>query len=160
MNKVRLDKWLWAARFFKTRAKAKEAIHNGRIYLDGSRPKPAREIQTGVELRIRRGFHEQTVIVQALSEHRGSATLAGALYQETPESIEKSAAEKSRRQAFNAAFNTSSQTKPGSQQRGRPTKKARRDMDRFTTDWQGSQREGETPEGDTSAREDDSGDTI
>ena len=83
MSGVRLDKWLWAARFFKTRAKAKDAIDGGKVHLDGHRCKPSKEVVTGDMLNITQGFDEKIIIVQQVSEKRGSATLAQKLYLET-----------------------------------------------------------------------------
>ncbi|WP_369600784.1 ribosome-associated heat shock protein Hsp15 [Hahella sp. SMD15-11] len=90
-ERVRLDKWLWAARFFKTRTLAKEAIEGGKVHCNGQRAKPGRSIEPGTELTIRRGWEEWTVIVLALSEKRLSAPLAQALYEETEASKEKRA---------------------------------------------------------------------
>ncbi len=88
--KVRLDKWLWAARFFKTRALAKQAIEAGKISLVDQRDKlkPAKEIQVGTLLEIRQGWDEKTVLVRALDDTRRSATLAQTLYEETQQSID------------------------------------------------------------------------
>ncbi|RMF16565.1 MAG: RNA-binding protein [Gammaproteobacteria bacterium] len=97
-EKVRLDKWLWAARFFKTRSLAKEAIEGGKVHCDGHRVKPGRTITPGVELTIRRGWEEITVVVDALSEKRLSAPLAQALYTETEASREKRAQRELERQ--------------------------------------------------------------
>ncbi len=72
-GKVRLDKWLWAARFFKTRSIAKQAIEGGKVHCNGSRSKSSREIEVGYELQIRQGWDELTVVVKALSDKRGSA---------------------------------------------------------------------------------------
>jgi len=88
-NKVRLDKWLWAARFFKTRAKAKEAIDGGKVHIDGVRGKAAKELQVGIEIRLRQGWDEKTVIVKGLSDQRRNASIAETLYEETQESIEQ-----------------------------------------------------------------------
>src|SRR5688572_31043484 len=82
-DKVRLDKWLWAARFFKTRALAAEAVEGGKVQLNGDRPKRGRTLQVGDELRIRLGPYEHVVTVRALSDRRGPATQAAGLYQET-----------------------------------------------------------------------------
>ena len=71
-NKVRLDKWLWAARFYKTRAKAKEAIDGGKVHIDGTKGKASKELQVGIEIRLRQGWDEKTVIVRALSDQRAS----------------------------------------------------------------------------------------
>ncbi|HKI73214.1 MAG TPA: S4 domain-containing protein [Pseudomonadales bacterium] len=89
MDKLRLDKWLWAARFFKTRAKAKEAIEGGKVHVRGTRGKPAQELVIGDELRVRQGYDEKTVIVKALSDQRRGAPEAQQLYDETPDSIER-----------------------------------------------------------------------
>lgn len=85
--RVRADKWLWAARFFKTRALATEAIQGGKVHVNGARVKPARPLQVGDTLEIQRGNEQHVVIVQGLSEKRGSAGVAQALYRETDESI-------------------------------------------------------------------------
>jgi ribosome-associated heat shock protein Hsp15 len=89
MLKVRLDKWLWAARFFKTRAQAKKAIVSGKILVDGLRIKPAREITKGVTLRIRKDNQVWEVRVDDLSSQRGSAPVAQDLYTETADSVEQ-----------------------------------------------------------------------
>ena len=86
MDKVRIDKWLWAARFFKTRALAKTAIENGRVLIEESKPlktKPSRMLERGVTLKIRQGFDEKTVVVEALSDQRRGASEAQLLYRET-----------------------------------------------------------------------------
>jgi len=120
--KVRLDKWLWAARFFKTRALSKEAIEGGKVHYNGQRSKPGRNVEVGGTLTIRQGWVEKTVIVTGLSDKRLSAPLAQALYDETPESIEKrEAAAAQRKQAMAAqpmAFK-------------RPNKRDRRRIHRF-----------------------------
>ena len=102
--RVRLDKWLWAARFFKTRAKAKAAIDGGKVECDGVRAKPAKEIAVGAELRIRQGFDVRTVHVRGLSEQRRGAPEAQALYEETAESLEAREREAERRRAQRAAL--------------------------------------------------------
>lgn len=100
---VRLDKWLWAARFFRTRAKAKEAITGGKVHIDGQRAKPARDVAIGTILRIRRGDIEQTVEVVALSAQRRGAPEAQELYRETADSITaREAAAERRRMARDA----------------------------------------------------------
>lgn len=86
-DKVRIDKWLWAARFFKTRTLAKNAIEGGKVQLAGQRVKVSREIVSGDVLRIRQGWDERDVIVKAVSERRRGAPSAQTLYDETPESI-------------------------------------------------------------------------
>ena len=85
----RLDKWLWAARFFKTRTLATEAVQGGRVHVDGVRAKPARPVRVGEVVEITAGGTAWTVVVRALADKRGSATQAAALYEETPESVER-----------------------------------------------------------------------
>lgn len=87
--KVRLDRWLWAARFYKTRSAAKVAIEGGRVHCGGQRAKPSKEVDVGTELVISRGMVEHTVVVTGISQRRGSATEAERLYRETPDSIER-----------------------------------------------------------------------
>jgi ribosome-associated heat shock protein Hsp15 len=123
--KVRIDKWLWAARFFKTRSLAKTAIEGGKVHCNGERCKSSREIAVGVQLQIRLGLDERTVIVRGLSEHRGGAPQAALLYEETAESIavrERLAAE---RKAQHLA---------SGQESSRPTKQDRRRIHRFKQD--------------------------
>ena len=86
--RVRLDKWLWAARFYKTRSRAKAAIDGGKVHLNDARVKTAKEVAPGDTLTITRGDSTQTVVVTALGERRGSATIAATLYTETTESID------------------------------------------------------------------------
>ena len=88
-EKIRLDKWLWAARFYKTRALAKAAIESGKVHHRGERCKPGKEPRVGDELQIRIGFDEKTVVVQALSSVRRGAPEAQALYAETEASVAK-----------------------------------------------------------------------
>lgn len=121
MDKVRLDKWLWAARFFRTRAKAKDAIDGGKVHVAGARGKPSRELQIGEELKIRQGWDEKVVIVKALSEKRGGAPEAALLYEETKESLERRTEEAEKRKLAGRQF--------GSE--GRPTKKDRRQIHEF-----------------------------
>jgi ribosome-associated heat shock protein Hsp15 len=122
-QKVRIDKWLWAARFYKTRSLASEAIKGGKVSVNGHRAKPSREVEIEDVLTLRQGFDEKTVVVQALSEKRGPATVAQQLYQETEESIEKREKEKELRQL-------SAAQRPHGQ--GRPSKRQRRQIHRFT----------------------------
>ena len=122
-KKVRLDKWLWAARFFKTRGLACEAIKGGKIELNGSRAKPSREVRVGDELQVRQGFDEKTVIVRDLSDRRGPAPVAQQLYEETAESIAAREKAAEQRRLANA------HREPG---QGRPTKRARRLIHGFT----------------------------
>ena len=121
MTGVRLDKWLWAARFYKTRAKAKDAIDGGKVHLDGHRCKPSKEVVVGDMLNITQGYDEKIVIVQQVSEKRGSATIAQRLYEETPESEEKRALLAQQRKAAGAHIRSE----------GRPTKKNRRLIHQF-----------------------------
>lgn len=120
--KVRIDKWLWAARFFKTRSLAKEAIEGGKVHYNRQRCKPGKTVDIGAELVIRQGWVEKVVIVSGLSEKRLSAPLAQALYDETPESIEKREREVAERKQANA-----SQPMPFK----RPNKRDRRRIHRF-----------------------------
>jgi ribosome-associated heat shock protein Hsp15 len=87
MDKVRLDKWLWAARFFKTRSLSAEAISGGKVHLNDHRVKPARAVSVGDSLTIHRGYDEYVVTILGLAEKRGSAKVAQTLYEETDESI-------------------------------------------------------------------------
>jgi len=100
---VRLDRWLWAARFFKTRSAAKHAVESGRVHCGGQRAKPSKEVGPGTELVINRGSVEQTVVVTAVAQRRGSAAEAEPLYRETLESIERRAAAADRRRLTGAS---------------------------------------------------------
>ena len=94
---MRLDKWLWSARFYKTRSAATDAVLGGRVHVNGERVKPAKEIREGDELELSIGVSRRVVEVLALSDKRGTATVAATLYRETPESIaarERAAAER------------------------------------------------------------------
>ncbi|KPJ93464.1 MAG: hypothetical protein AMS18_05695 [Gemmatimonas sp. SG8_17] len=119
---VRLDRWLWAARFFKTRSLAVEAISGGKVQLNGHRAKRAKLVYEGDEIRIRRGPFEHLVIVRGISERRGPAKEAQLLYQETPPSVQ-------RRESLAAQIKAV--PTPNFKGKGRPTKKERRDIDRF-----------------------------
>lgn len=88
-QRVRLDKWLWAARFYKTRSLAKTAVEGGKVHLNAARVKAAKDVAVGDTLVITRGETVQTVVVEALAERRGSATVAATLYAETEESVEQ-----------------------------------------------------------------------
>ena len=89
MERVRIDKWLWAARFFKTRGAATEAVLAGHVHVGGERVKPAKEVRVGDTLEIRREEVRWTVVVSTLADRRGPAKLAATLYEETPESREE-----------------------------------------------------------------------
>jgi ribosome-associated heat shock protein Hsp15 len=86
MDQVRLDKWLWAARFFKTRSAATEAVLGGRVHLNDARVKPSKEIRAGDTVEVRIGQLQWTVVVRGISDKRGPASVATTLYDETPES--------------------------------------------------------------------------
>jgi ribosome-associated heat shock protein Hsp15 len=119
---LRVDKWLWAARFFKTRSLAAEAVEGGKVHLNGARTKPAHIIRAGDELTIRRGPYETVVIVRALSEQRGPAAAAQALYEENE-------ASKAAREALAAQLRL--ERGAAFQSEGRPSKKERRDIQNF-----------------------------
>jgi ribosome-associated heat shock protein Hsp15 len=119
--KVRLDKWLWAARFFRTRALAATAIETGKVELNGERAKRAKQLQIGDSLRIRLGPYQHLVTVRAVSEHRGPAPIAAKLYEETEEG-------RKARETMQLQMKVA-RSVPGSD-RGRPTKKDRRDLER------------------------------
>ena len=121
-DKVRIDKWLWAARFFKTRALAAEAVAGGRVHVNGDRVKPSRLLNIGDQLEIVRGEEQFTVQVRDLSQRRSSASAAQLLYQETEASLE-------RRQADSAQRRLLRQLAPHPDKR--PDKKARRDLMNF-----------------------------
>jgi ribosome-associated heat shock protein Hsp15 len=120
MDGVRLDKWLWAARFYKTRALATEAVLGGHVQLNGLRAKPARSVRVGDELEVRKGTVRYAVTVRALADRRGPASVAATLYEESPES--RAAREQ---QALERRFTRP----PGSELGSRPTKQDRRRLD-------------------------------
>jgi ribosome-associated heat shock protein Hsp15 len=103
MEAVRLDKWLWAARFYKTRSIAKTAIEAGHVRVEGDRSKVSKDVRVGMALRVRQGNEERDVIVEALSDQRRGAPEAQLLYRETPESIERRATERLERRSEFAA---------------------------------------------------------
>ena len=121
-GRVRLDKWLWAARFYKTRGLASEAIAGGKVQLNGDRAKRARPVQPGDEIRIRQGPYEHQVVVRALSARRGPASAAAELYEETPASRAAREAMALQLKSLHAAFVPD---------KGRPTKKDRRELGRL-----------------------------
>lgn len=114
---VRIDKWLWAARFFKTRSLATDAVDSGKIRLNGDRIKPARGVKPGDRVDIDNGATEWEVVVRELSDVRRAASLAQALYLETEESVQRRAAAAEDRRYFR---------EPGADLKGRPTKRDRR----------------------------------
>jgi ribosome-associated heat shock protein Hsp15 len=116
MDRLRVDKWLWAARFFKTRSIAKTAIEGGKVHLDGQRVKVSREIAVGETLVIKQGWYEKEVVVLGLSAQRGPAPVARELYEETAGSIEKREREAQARKAAGGAVARPTQ-KPGKHQR-------------------------------------------
>jgi len=122
---VRLDKWLWAARFFKSRSLAVEAVTSGKVDVNGGRVKPAHEVKPGDAVRVRLGPYDHVLTVRATSDRRGPAAQAALLYEETAES--RAAREKLRWQLKHAA----PVMEPGT---GRPTKKDRRKLGRLK-DW-------------------------
>ena len=114
--RVRLDRWLWAARFYKTRSLAKTAVDGGKVHLNGTRTKPAKEVGPGDRLTITRGEVEQTVTVMNVAERRGSATIAARLYEETPESVDTRERLRSERR-MRAAGLTVPKSRPNKKQR-------------------------------------------
>lgn len=121
-DKVRLDKWLWAARFFKTRSLAKQAIEGGKVHYNGARSKVSKDVETGARLTIRSGWDEKEVEIIALSDQRRGAAEAQLLYRETDNSIEKRALAAEHRKAFRGL---------GMAPQERPNKKQRRQIHRF-----------------------------
>jgi len=124
-TKIRLDKWLWAARFFKTRALATEAIKGGKVHINESRIKPSHWVKLGEKVRIRKEQHEQTVQIEALSDKRGPAPIAQTLYKETEESIKNRELLSSKRREFYLSNPTPVK---------RPNKKQRRNIIKFKQD--------------------------
>jgi ribosome-associated heat shock protein Hsp15 len=120
---IRIDKWLWAARFFKTRSLAAEAVIGGKIEVNGARAKPSRIVRLGDKLNIRRGVYEWTVVVKRLTKLRGPAAEAQVLYEETEESIRQRDATSAHLRFVRA---------PEFDSPGRPSKKERRALLRFT----------------------------
>ena len=117
---MRVDKWLWAARFFKTRGAASEAVHGGRVHVNGVRIKPSREVRAGDRLEVTVGDVRREVVVRAVADKRGPATVAATLYEETPESVarrEQHAAARRLARPLGADLGT------------RPTKRDRRRLD-------------------------------
>lgn len=121
-SSVRLDKWLWAARFYKTRALARQMVQSGKVHYDGQRSKPSKIVQVGAVITLRQGFDTKEVEVLELSEQRRGASEAQLLYQETQESVEKHEQNAEARK-LNALYNPHPD--------GRPDKKQRRQLIRM-----------------------------
>lgn len=126
--RVRADKWLWSARFFKTRTLAKQAIESGKVHMNGQKIKVSKELQVGDTLSIRQGhatrLEEKVIIIKALSDQRANATTAQTLYEETPESV-------ATREFFAEQRKLQNLARPDT----KPTKKARRDLQKLKQDW-------------------------
>ena len=125
-SRCRLDKWLWAARFFKTRSLAADAIDSGKVHVDGERVKVAKEVRLGAVVHIRRKEMEMEVVVRGLSTQRKGAPEAALLYEETPESA-------ARRQE--AAVTREAEHARRERGAGRPTKRQLRDIRKFTSEY-------------------------
>jgi ribosome-associated heat shock protein Hsp15 len=127
MDKLRIDKWLWAARFYKTRTLAVEQIVNGRVEVNGQEAKPAREVKIGDSVLLRQGQVIRSVVVKAISCTRGPASVAQQLYDETAESIKaRQQAAEQRHYAPEPALSIA---------QGRPTKRGRRELDDVRRGW-------------------------
>ncbi len=128
LTKIRIDKWLWSARFFRTRSLAKKAIEGGKVHMGGQRVKTSKEISVGDVITIRQGsatsISEKIVKVLGLSEQRGNATIAQALYQETEESI-------TRREFYHQQRKLANLARPDT----KPNKKQRRELQRLKSDY-------------------------
>lgn len=126
--KVRADKWLWAARFFRTRTLAKEAIDGGKVHMNGQKIKTSKELQVGDTLTIRQGHasiaEQKTIIIKALSDTRSNATIAQTLYEETQESV-------ATREFFAEQRKLQNLARPAT----KPDKKQRRDIEKFKNGW-------------------------
>lgn len=116
MEKLRIDKWLWAARFFKTRALASKAVDGGHVHVNGQRVKASRPVQVGDELAIKRSQTQSVVVIKELNEIRGPAKQAQQLYEETEESIQKRELQSQQRKLLNTSM-PRSQGKPDKHQR-------------------------------------------
>ncbi len=124
MDSTRIDKWCSAARFFKTRSLATDAIDRGRVKLNGDTTKPSHNVKVGDKLKIDNGSTDWEVIVTGIADKRGSAAIAATLYNETDDSIRKREAEAERHRLFR---------EPSSDIKGRPTKRDRRLLDRSSS---------------------------
>jgi ribosome-associated heat shock protein Hsp15 len=119
---TRIDKWLWAARFFKTRSQATEAVAGGKVEVNGESAKPSKSVKVGDRVRLRLGPTEYRVTVTGIGERRGSAAVAQTLYEESPESIAERERIAAQRRFASA---------PSYEEKGRPSKKDRRELDRW-----------------------------
>ena len=127
MDRLRIDKWLWSARFYKTRTLAAEEIGKGRVQVNGQEAKPAREVKVGDTVSLRREAFTRTVVVKGLSGMRGPAPVAQQLYEDTPESLKaREDAAQQRRFAREPALSI---------EHGRPTKRGRRELDQAQRGW-------------------------
>jgi ribosome-associated heat shock protein Hsp15 len=127
MEKLRIDKWLWAARFYKTRSLATDEIDKGRVAVNGQDVKPAREVKVGDTVTMRREGLTRTVLVKGISAMRGPAPVAQQLYEETPASLqERERAAEQRRLAPEPSLSI---------EHGRPTKRGRRDLEQASQGW-------------------------
>ncbi len=122
MEKIRIDKWLWAARFFKTRSLSSKAVSGGHVHLGGQRVKPSRNVQVGERVRVKRGVEEFTVDILELSGRRGPAKVARTLYAETEESMADREMAREQRRLIKA---------PAARPQGRPGKRDRRKIREF-----------------------------
>lgn len=128
MDKLRIDKWLWAARFYKTRSLAAEELDKGRVQINELEAKPSREVKVGDTISLRQGPITRTLLVRGISSQRGGAPAAQLLYEETAESLE--------RKAMHAEQRRLGQEPAASQPQGRPTKRDRRDIEKLgNKDW-------------------------
>src|SRR4051812_7340089 len=125
MDETRIDKWLWAARFFKTRSLATEAVAGGKVEVNGDTAKPAKTVKIGDRIRLRLGPLEYRLSVTGIGERRGSAAVAQTLYEESADSLAE-------RQRIAAERRFSSA--PSYEEKGRPSKKDRRELERWRRD--------------------------
>ena len=119
---MRIDKWLWAARFYKTRSVAQAAVEGGKVKLNGERVKPAKDLRVGDRLDLNIATQDWTLTVLALSDKRGPAPVAQTLYQESADSVSRRAAQSALRKLV---------AEPSQERQGRPTKRERRQLDRW-----------------------------
>src|SRR5690349_20418479 len=125
LDDTRIDKWLWAARFFKTRSQATAAVTGGKVEINGDTAKPSKLVKIGDRIRLRLGPTEYRLTVTAIGERRGSASVAQTLYEESPESLAERLRVASERRFASA---------PSYEEKGRPSKKDRRVLERWRRD--------------------------